>query len=286
VLGRFLSADTIVPSPADPQQFNRYAYTRNNPLKYTDPTGHMMDDGCRTEGCGWNMQMDKDIGNAKRAELSQRYDACHQNFTAGCSAGAEVTKVVLNGIQEVASKINSILNSGVGVQWNLCGGGDSGFGLEGCVSGQMIVNPLSGQVGFFGSVSLTPKLGIPNGGFVSPLFTPNIVVAPGVTDLSLLFGPSEVQGFDVNLDAGARLGYSGQRSASIRPFDSNGDGVADTSLQVNDLATGAPVMTLAAGPQGGVNQIPTGVDGSLKAGGGYTVGCVYGPTGRICRGLP
>ena len=40
-LGRFLSADTIVPSPANPQSLNRYAYTLNNPLRYTDPTGHI-----------------------------------------------------------------------------------------------------------------------------------------------------------------------------------------------------------------------------------------------------
>jgi len=40
-LGRFLQADTIVPNPADPQSLNRYAYTLNNPLRYTDPTGHI-----------------------------------------------------------------------------------------------------------------------------------------------------------------------------------------------------------------------------------------------------
>ena len=40
VLGRFLSADTIVPSPGNPQSLNRYAYSLNNPVKYTDPTGH------------------------------------------------------------------------------------------------------------------------------------------------------------------------------------------------------------------------------------------------------
>ncbi|MGC9397236.1 MAG: RHS repeat-associated core domain-containing protein [Anaerolineae bacterium] len=40
-LGRFIQADTIVPSPANPQSLNRYAYTLNNPLRYTDPTGHI-----------------------------------------------------------------------------------------------------------------------------------------------------------------------------------------------------------------------------------------------------
>jgi len=39
-LGRFLSADTIVPNPANPQDLNRYSYVRNNPLRYTDPSGN------------------------------------------------------------------------------------------------------------------------------------------------------------------------------------------------------------------------------------------------------
>jgi len=39
-LGRFVQADTVVPEPGDPQALNRYAYALNNPLRYTDPTGH------------------------------------------------------------------------------------------------------------------------------------------------------------------------------------------------------------------------------------------------------
>jgi RHS repeat-associated protein len=40
--GRFLSADTIVPDPTNPQSFNRYSYVNNNPLRFTDPTGHYL----------------------------------------------------------------------------------------------------------------------------------------------------------------------------------------------------------------------------------------------------
>ena len=40
VIGRFIQADTIIPDPGDPQSLNRYSYVSNNPLKYTDPTGH------------------------------------------------------------------------------------------------------------------------------------------------------------------------------------------------------------------------------------------------------
>jgi RHS repeat-associated protein len=39
VFGRFLSADSIVPRPGDPQSLNRYSYVRNNPLILVDPSG-------------------------------------------------------------------------------------------------------------------------------------------------------------------------------------------------------------------------------------------------------
>jgi RHS repeat-associated protein len=44
-LGRFISADTILPEPENPQALNRYSYVLNNPLRYTDPTGHSADPG-------------------------------------------------------------------------------------------------------------------------------------------------------------------------------------------------------------------------------------------------
>jgi len=43
-LGRFLQADTIVPNPANPQSLNRYSYTLGNPLRYTDPSGHLTEE--------------------------------------------------------------------------------------------------------------------------------------------------------------------------------------------------------------------------------------------------
>jgi RHS repeat-associated protein len=41
---RFISPDSLLPNPYDPQQLNRYAYARNNPLKYVDPSGHQSGD--------------------------------------------------------------------------------------------------------------------------------------------------------------------------------------------------------------------------------------------------
>jgi RHS repeat-associated protein len=44
-LGRWIQADTIVPNPTNPQDLNRYTYVRNNPLRYTDPSGHWIFEG-------------------------------------------------------------------------------------------------------------------------------------------------------------------------------------------------------------------------------------------------
>ena len=49
-LGRFISADSIVPGAGNPQNLNRYTFVLGNPLKYTDPTGHSP---CKGHGkCG------------------------------------------------------------------------------------------------------------------------------------------------------------------------------------------------------------------------------------------
>lgn len=42
-IGRFISADSVVPSASDAQSFNRYSYVRDNPIVYVDPTGHFLD---------------------------------------------------------------------------------------------------------------------------------------------------------------------------------------------------------------------------------------------------
>ena len=41
-LARFLQADPVVQFPADLQSWNRYSYVLNNPLAYTDPSGHFL----------------------------------------------------------------------------------------------------------------------------------------------------------------------------------------------------------------------------------------------------
>jgi hypothetical protein len=49
-LGRFVSADTIVPEPKNPQSLNRYTYANNSPVKFNDPSGHVST--CAVMGAG------------------------------------------------------------------------------------------------------------------------------------------------------------------------------------------------------------------------------------------
>jgi len=47
-VGRFVSADTLVPDAGNPQSFNRYTYASNSPTGRIDPTGH---EDCMVESC-------------------------------------------------------------------------------------------------------------------------------------------------------------------------------------------------------------------------------------------
>jgi RHS repeat-associated protein len=40
--GRFVQADTVIPNPYNSMDWDRYVGLRNNPVRYTDPTGHLV----------------------------------------------------------------------------------------------------------------------------------------------------------------------------------------------------------------------------------------------------
>ncbi|MGD9992536.1 MAG: RHS repeat domain-containing protein [Salinivirgaceae bacterium] len=42
IVGRMLSPDPVLQNPYSTQNYNRYSYVVNNPLKYTDPSGYMV----------------------------------------------------------------------------------------------------------------------------------------------------------------------------------------------------------------------------------------------------
>jgi hypothetical protein len=43
LLNRFIQPDTLVPSPSNPQAWNRFSYVYNNPIRYVDPSGNIVE---------------------------------------------------------------------------------------------------------------------------------------------------------------------------------------------------------------------------------------------------
>lgn len=64
--GRFLSPDVLSGKPEDPQSWNRYAYARNNPLKYVDPDGKEPDLAIEA------LQGERDAGRLTFAQYNDR----------------------------------------------------------------------------------------------------------------------------------------------------------------------------------------------------------------------
>ena len=105
--GRFLSPDPYVQAPDFTQNFNRYSYVLNNPLKYTDESG---------EWIGWDDVIAGLIGGA----INWAINGCKFTweglgyFGIGAAAGVAslyVSPVVVAGLQAGA---NTFVNQGFG----------------------------------------------------------------------------------------------------------------------------------------------------------------------------
>ena len=62
-LGRFTQPDSIVPEAGNPQAWNKYSYTSNNPMIYNDPSGHdpyscFSDGACAVRAMGGSQNID------------------------------------------------------------------------------------------------------------------------------------------------------------------------------------------------------------------------------------
>ncbi len=81
-LGRFISADTIVPGAGNPQALNRYSYVLNNPVRYVDPSGN-----CPTAeegGCERDEHENVIFGEDQEEYGVERPDAVDSCRTANC----------------------------------------------------------------------------------------------------------------------------------------------------------------------------------------------------------
>jgi len=90
-LGRFISADTVVPNPGNPQSLNRYAYVLGNPLRLVDPSGHKYCDSFDANG-----------------RCVSENEAFWVRFRGGW--GGDYMVVVQSGAEKVGAALAGVLN--------------------------------------------------------------------------------------------------------------------------------------------------------------------------------
>jgi RHS repeat-associated protein len=166
-INRHISPDPIVPQVANPQSLNRYSYVYNNPVRYTDSSGHCID-GITTWVClgvaataidkGWTAydmwQSSRVIGNAN----ASRDDKVMAGLNVAVSLVFEIVEPeeVLGGlglpIDDVARKVFMRLAGDAFAE-----GGEAG--LKGFIRDQLgnhadaVINKVDDIVGAFCSFS-------------------------------------------------------------------------------------------------------------------------------------
>jgi len=92
--GRWLSADTIVPGPGNPQSLNRYTYVYNNPLAYIDPSGHWPSWLDCTLGSFYQLANDLSYGLPNLAFGTEWQEAQSAAFQRGQQVGRALSRGV------------------------------------------------------------------------------------------------------------------------------------------------------------------------------------------------
>ena len=135
-LGRFTQADTIIPGAGNSSAWDRYAYTLNNPLRYTDPSGHKSQDPCHGAENGYKCNRDlnkqwrenqiqqdkivKTLGFDSLLDFQQNGGACDDLCWWGGSWSPEsgITnlniKNFLKSLDDPSSFIGSLIEEAVG----------------------------------------------------------------------------------------------------------------------------------------------------------------------------
>ncbi len=113
-VGRFTSADPILQDPLNPQNWNRYSYVLNNPLRLVDPTGFWGEDDSSGGGCESDCNGDGSVGGNSGCESD-----------CGSGNGGVQTQTVQTAVAETESISQT---TSVSLAQNSSGFSGPGFG--------------------------------------------------------------------------------------------------------------------------------------------------------------
>jgi RHS repeat-associated protein len=165
-IGRFLCADTVVPRPSDPQSLNRFAFVRNNPLKYVDPSGHAetcaMDSGNGCGGSYLNAPEDESIVTPYSEQVSEVvrktyryfYKREMESFGQTWRGKAAVANRLAQAYADIADGDSNRANMNFSIAETLRNGALKCWAVSGCDYGTINFSP-----GFIGASATATKNG-------------------------------------------------------------------------------------------------------------------------------
>ena len=125
-LARFIQPDNVIPNIFDPESYNRYEYCRNNPLRFTDPSGHSWYDYIPGVGPGVAEYQGNQALNAMAVRLGdqcgtgwQSYNEMRGDLYGNATAGniseiAGVAKITGGTVDLYTTAAQEIATVGIG----------------------------------------------------------------------------------------------------------------------------------------------------------------------------
>jgi len=244
VLGRFIQPDTIVPNPGNPQALNRYAYVYNNPLRYTDPSGHWLFEETPDDPYIW--ERDRPVNTLIRTAEPMVFWEETQDM------GELVEQVMWHTVP-----------SGIGQYGSISSGWNTFVGTEVSLEGAWVFNWWSGELSFTGSTGVAGEVGTPKlfgadlaGGFLLPM---------GYSSNEMLRGPSVGLDFALQADEIAELGLEAGVSREMGIDPDTGE-----LVPVYDPRSDMQPYMFKMGLSAGANCFPNAVEASGSLGVSYT----------------
>ncbi|OGS15759.1 MAG: hypothetical protein A2251_08735 [Elusimicrobia bacterium RIFOXYA2_FULL_47_53] len=245
-LGTFITPDTIVQDLYDPQNLNRYSYCRNNPIIYTDPSGHEF----------WD-DLGKGIATYLTGPLGLVANAATSNFSSGWdgkkAGDAYSTQLLYAGIA-AASLTGAYLGSVVS---EAMGMGGSGFFAT--VGSGGIEGAFASGAGYSGMTAMTGQSW--NGDEFFQTMGRGFVMGAAIASAG--YGYEKIVGYKAQASSGDGIAFKGSNGKPIpgsnnvgfqgwEKYDSAGNiintsGFLDEGGQLSNFTNGIPGVNATAG---------------------------------------